>query len=220
VNNEPVRTAEAQITAQHLRYAVVDQANSNVASGLVIRSSPPEGNNVAANTLVTLYVSTGAAPVAVPNVVGEQQTQAESALQAKGFQVATKSDPASTQPVGTVLSQSPSGGTAPPGSTVTITVSGGAVTVPSVIGDSQATASQILIQAGFQVSVQQGSGPSQYANRTVFNQVPAASGTAAKGSSVTIYVQNAASPSPSPTPTPSPTPSPSPSGSSSLGLGF
>ena len=104
-----------------------------------------------------------------------------------------KNDPTSSAPIGQVTAQSPSGGTAAPGSTVTITVSGGAVTVPSVVGDSQATATQILTQAGFQVSVQQGSGPSQFANGTVFSQLPAANGTAAKGSTVTIYVQNGAS---------------------------
>ena len=36
---------------------------------------------------MTLYVSTGAAPVAVPNVVGQQETAAESALQNAGFKV-------------------------------------------------------------------------------------------------------------------------------------
>ena len=92
---------------------------------------------------------------------------------------------------------------------MTITVSGGAVTVPSVIGDSQATASQILTTAGFQVSVQHGSGPAQYANGTVFSQQPAANGTAAKGSTVTIFVQNGASPSAPPSDSGSPTATPS-----------
>ena len=198
VNGEPVATAQAQITAQHLRSTVVDEASSSLKSGLVIKSTPAEGNIVPANTLVTLYVSTGAAPVAVPNVVGQQQSAAESTLTGKGFQVQTKPDTTSTAPAGQVISQSPSGGTAPPGSTVTITVSGGAIAVPSVIGDSQATASQILTTAGFAVSVQQGSGPAQYANGTVFNQIPATGANAAKGSTVTIYVQNGASPSPTP----------------------
>ena len=193
VNGEPVAQAQAQIAAQHLRSTVVDQATSSVNKGLVIRSAPQEGNNVPANTLVTLYISTGAAPVAVPSVVGQQENAAESALQAKGFNVSVKTDPTSSAPTGQVTSQSPSGGTAAPGSTVTITVSGGAVTVPSVVGDSQATATQILTTAGFQVSAQQGSGPSQFANGTVFSQQPAANGTAAKGATVTIFVQNGAS---------------------------
>ena len=144
VNNEPVATAKAQITAAHLRSAVVDQVSSTVNKGLVISSTPQQGNNVPANTLVTLYVSTGTAPVAVPNVVGQQETAAESALQNAGFKPSVKNDPTSSAPIGQVTAQSPSGGTAAPGSTVTITVSGGVVTVPSVINESQQTATQVL----------------------------------------------------------------------------
>ena len=209
VNGETVAQAQGQIAAAHLRSAVVSQADSNVKSGLVIKSNPQEGNNVPANTLVTLYVSTGAAPVGVPSVIGQQQTAAQSALQSRGFVVNVKTDPTSSAPTGQVISQSPSGGTAAPGSTVTITVSGGAVTVPMVVGDSQATASQILTTAGFQVSVQQGSGPAQLPNGTVFSQQPAANSTAAKGATVIIFVQNGASPSAPPS-TPA---SPSPTGS-------
>jgi eukaryotic-like serine/threonine-protein kinase len=218
VDNQPVASAERSIANAGLRSTVVDQASSSVQKGLVISSNPAEGNNVAANTLVTLYASTGAAPVAVPNVVGQQESSAESALQAKGFQVKVQPDPTSTQTAGTVVSQNPSGGTAAPGSTVTITVSGGAVPVPSVIGDSQQTANQILTTAGFSVNVQQGSGPSQYANGTVFSQQPGANSTESKGTTITIFVQNGASPSPSPTP--SATPTPTPSGSNGGQPGF
>jgi eukaryotic-like serine/threonine-protein kinase len=209
VNGEPVAQAQSQIAAQHLRSTVVDQASSSVNKGIVIKSAPQEGNVVPANTLVTLYVSTGAAPVAVPNVVGQQENTAEATLQAKGFNPSVKTDPTSTAPTGQVISQNPSAGTAPPGSTVTITVSGGSVTVPSVVGDSQATATQILTTAGFQVSTQQGSGGSQFANGMVFNQVPAGNGTAAKGATVTIFVQTGASQSASPSNTGSPTAPPS-----------
>jgi eukaryotic-like serine/threonine-protein kinase len=218
VDNQPVAAAESSIAKAGLRSTVVDQASSSVQKGLVISSNPAEGNNVAANTLVTLYASTGAAPVAVPNVVGQQEGPAGSALQAKGFQVKVQPDPTSTQPSGTVVSQNPSGGTAPPGSTVTITVSGGAVPVPSVIGDSQQTANQILTTAGFSVNVQQGSGPSQYANGTVFSQQPGANSTESKGTTITIFVQNGASPS-APA-TPSATPTPTPSGSNGGQPGF
>ena len=221
VNNLPVAQAESQITAAHLRSTVVYQTSSGVRQGLVINSNPPEGNNVAANTVVTLFVSKGTAPVAVPNVVGQQETAAESALQNAGFKVAVKNDPTSSAPLGQVTAQSPGGGTAPPGSTVTITISGGNVPVQSVVGDSQATATQILTQAGFQVNVQQGTGPAQYANGMVFSQQPA-SGTAAKGSTVTIYVQTGASPTGSPTApaSPSATATPTPTASGGLGLGF
>jgi eukaryotic-like serine/threonine-protein kinase len=218
VDNQPVAAAQRDIADAGLRSTVVDQTSGSVQKGLVISSNPAQGNNVAANTLVTLYVSTGAAQVAVPNVVGQQETQAQSELQAKNFNVKVSSAPNSTQPSGTVVSQSPAGGMATPGSTVTITVSGGAVPVPSVLGDSQQTANQILTTAGFAVSVQQGSGPAQYANGTVFSQNPAANSAEPKGTTITIFVQNGASPSPSPSVSSSPTPSPT--GSGGLQPGF
>jgi len=61
VNRQPVATAQKKITNASLRSAVVNQASSTVQVGLVISSDPAQGNNVAADTLVTLYVSTGAA---------------------------------------------------------------------------------------------------------------------------------------------------------------
>src|SRR6266700_1573401 len=208
VNGEPVSTAQAQIKTQHLRSTLVYRNSDTVKANTVINSSPAEGNNVPANTLVTLFVSKGQAPVAVPDVVGQQQDQAAATLQSKGFKVDTKTDATSSSPAGQVISQNPSGGTAAPGATITITVSGGAVSVPSVVGDSQQTASQVLTTAGFQVSVQQGSGPAQYANGTVFQQNPA-NGTATKGSTVTIFVQNGQSASAPPSDTGSPTVNPS-----------
>jgi eukaryotic-like serine/threonine-protein kinase len=220
VNGLPVASAQKDIADAHLRSTVVDQASGTVQKGLVINSNPAQGNNVAADTLVTLYVSTGAAPVAVPNVVGQEESAAQSALEAKGFNVKVVTQPNSTQTAGTVVSQSPNGGTAALGSTVTITVSGGAVPVPSVIGDSQQTANQILTTAGFAVSVQQGSGPSQYANGTVFSQQPGANSNEPKGATITIFVQNGASASPSPSPSPTSSPTPSPTGSGVQTPGF
>ena len=207
VNGEPVARAQAQIQAQHLRSTLVYRNSNSVKANTVINSNPAEGNNVPANTLVTLFVSKGQAPVAVPNVVGQQQDQAAATLQSKGFKVDTKTDATSSSPAGQVISQNPSGGTAAPGATITITVSGGAVSVPSVVGDSQQTASQVLTTAGFQVSVQNGSGPAQYANGTVFQQNPP-NGTAVKGSTVTIFVQTGQSPSAPPTDTATPTVTP------------
>jgi serine/threonine-protein kinase len=217
VNGEPVATAQAQIKAQHLRSTVTYRNSSTVKANVVINSSPQEGNNVPANTLVTLFVSKGQAPVAVPSVVGQPQNQAEATLQAKGFKVDVKTDATSSAPAGQVTSQSPNGGTAAPGATITITVSGGAVSVPPVVGDSQQTASQILTTAGFQVNVQQGSGPAQYANGTVFSQQPA-NGTATKGSTVTIFVQNGASASAPPSDTGSPTVTPTDTPTNGTGI--
>ena len=190
VNGEPVATAQAQITAASCapRWST---KRSSVAKGLVIGSNPPQGNNVAANTLVTLYAPPERRRSRCPTWWASRRARRRprsSKRASMSGQVGPDLDPA----LGQVISQSPSGGTAPPGSTVTITVSGGAVPVPSVIGDSQQTASQILTTAGFAVSVQRGrAGPVRQRHRVL---AAPGTGTAAKGSTVTIYVQNGASP--------------------------
>ena len=231
VNGLPQARAEQQISKAHLKSSVVDQPSSNVAKGDVIKTNPAEGNNVPANTTVTLFVSTGPQQVTVPNVVGESATTAQSALSGKGLNVKQVADAGSTQPKGTVTKQSP-GATAKvsPGSTVTISVSGGAVQVPGVVGDSASTAQQVLQGDGFKVVTKTLAGPANSTPGDVFQQNPNAQTSVAQGSTVTIYV--AAQP-PSPTPSsPSPTasqslgggggnntPSPSPSGSGGIGFG-
>jgi eukaryotic-like serine/threonine-protein kinase len=204
VNNEAVALAESQIRAQHLVPAVVDQPSSGVAKGSVIRSDPAEGNVVAANTVVTLYVSTGAAPVTVPDVEGKQENSAQSVLQTAGFQVIVKTDPTSTQPSGTVVNQTPVGGTSvAPGAKVTIFVSGSA-SVPNVVGLPMASAVTLLQNDGFKVNQVMAAGPSGTTPGNIWQQTPAANATEPASSTVTIYIQPAASPSPSASPTPSP----------------
>ncbi len=206
VNNETVATAETQIKNAGLPApALAYQASSTVAKGLVIRSNPAEGDNVAARTVVTLYVSTGAAPVTVPDVEGKQENTAQATLQSDGFQVKIQTDATSTEPSGTVVNQSPLGGTSvPPGSTVTIFVSGG-TTVPDVVGVPGASAVTLLQNDGFKVNQVLAAGPAGTASGSVWQQTPAANSTEAAGSTVTIYIQPAASPSPPASPTPSPT---------------
>jgi eukaryotic-like serine/threonine-protein kinase len=208
VDNLPVATAQKDIAAAHLRSTVVDQASSTVQKGLVISSNPPQGNNVAANTLVTLYASTGAAPVTVPDVQGQQENAAQTALQNDGFQVSVQTNTTSTEPSGTVVSQSPAPGTkVAPGSKVTIFVSG-AATVPSVTGLPANSAVTLLQNDGFKVNQVTTPGPAGTTPGDVWHQNPAANTPEAAGSTVTIFIQPQAatqSPSAPASPTTSPT---------------
>jgi eukaryotic-like serine/threonine-protein kinase len=205
VNNVPVASAEGQLRTANLVPAVVYQPDSTVAKGVVIRSSPAEGDNVAPHTVVTLYVSTGAAPVAVPDVEGKQENTAQATLQQDGFQVKIETDATSTQPSGTVVNQTPVGGTkVAPGSTVTIFVSGG-VTVPNVVGLPGTSAVTELQNDGFKVNQIVTAGPAGTAPGAVWQQHPSANSTEPAQSTVTIYIQPSASPSPTPSPTASPT---------------
>jgi serine/threonine-protein kinase len=219
VNGLPQAQAVKAVTNAHLKPAVVDQASSSTKKGNVIKSNPAEGNNVKANTVVTLYVSAGPQMVSVPNVVGQQATAASSALTAKGLTVSEVPDTGSTAPKGQVTKQSLSPNTSVnPGTKITLSVSGGGVNVPSVIGDSASTAQTILQGAGFKVDPKTVTGPSSATPGDVFNQTPAGNASAPEGSTITIYIaQQPASPTPTaPTPTQSqpqggnnPTPTPS-----------
>jgi serine/threonine-protein kinase len=206
--------AESAIARAGLQSNIVPQASSQYPKGEVASTNPPFGNKVAANSVVTLYVSTGPALVKVPNVVGDQQANAQNILSNKNFNVNIEQDANSTKPSGTVVSQSPAPGTpVAPNSKVTIFVSGGGVPVPNVVNDPQATAQQVLQAAGFSVQVNMVAGPANVAQGIVFQQQPSSGSALAKGSNVTIYVATvsaSASPSASATPTgpggPTPTP--------------
>src|ERR1700760_745716 len=219
VNNLPQAQAVKAVTNAHLKPTVVDQASPSIKKGLVIKSNPAEGNNVKANTVVTLYVSAGPQMITVPNVVGQQASAAESELSAKGLNVTEVSDAGSTAPKNQVTKQSLSpNSSVAPGSKITISVSGGGVNVPSVVGDSASTAQQILQGDGFKVNPKTVTGPSGATPGDVFQQTPSGNQSVPQGSTVTIYIAQQPTPTTSaPNPTPSqsqpggnnPTPTPS-----------
>jgi serine/threonine-protein kinase len=202
VAGQTVAQAERALTNAHLRFATQNVASSQYKAGLVTGSNPPEGNNVATNSLVTLLVSSGAPTVTVPGVIGDQLNTAEAALQAKGFAFVTKTDPTSTQPSGTVTNQSPKGQTqAAQGSTVTLYVSGSVQVPNNLIGLSQTAATQELQADGFKVATNPVAGPAGTTAGNVWNVSPQPGTTVAPGSTVTIFVQPQASASASPSPT-------------------
>jgi beta-lactam-binding protein with PASTA domain/tRNA A-37 threonylcarbamoyl transferase component Bud32 len=204
--------AVQQLQQNHLQASIVDRPSSSVQKGTVISSNPSQGSSVAQNSTVTLFVSSGAANVTVPGVVGEQEIQATQTLENDyGLQVKTVTDPTSTAPQGQVISQNPvKGVSVAPNSTVTITVSGGEVNVPSVTNETLQQAQTSLVNAGFQVNVHNQTCSASIPNGTVCSQTPNGNTMAPKGTTVTIAVQNGA---PSPTPSVSPTPSDNNSGS-------
>ncbi|RAG85411.1 hypothetical protein DN069_12195 [Streptacidiphilus pinicola] len=164
------------------------QGDPTIPAGSVVGTDPAAGTQVAANTPVTLIVSSGPQPVDLPDVTGESVDQATSDLQSAGFQV--KVDPNqvySDQDPGTVAAMNPPAGASQQGVTVTLAVSKGQqqVTVPSVTGLSEKDAQRALKQAGFKV---RSLGFSLFGGATVHSQTPGAGGQAALGSTVTIWV--------------------------------
>ncbi|GAA1125390.1 Stk1 family PASTA domain-containing Ser/Thr kinase [Nocardioides aquiterrae] len=114
---------EAKATLEEAGLEVrLQEEDSDEDQGTVIRTDPSQGQSVAAGTTVTVYYSDG--PEAIPDVVGLKQPEAKNKIRNAGFQVEVIENPNTTEPAGTVLSQSPQGGqTADQGTTVTIVVS-------------------------------------------------------------------------------------------------
>ncbi len=214
VVGESQAKAVAEIKHAGLVPQVHRQVNANVPSGQVIKTNPQFGTKVKTGSTVILYVSSGAKKIAMPDVQGEQLSTAQTKLRGLGFtNVQTKTDPNSTAKQGQVIAQTPAPQTKiTSGAQITLTVSGGSVSVPTVVGEPQATAQQVLTNAGFKVNVVTAAGPPGTTPGNVFNQNPNGQTQAAKGSVVTIFVAaQPASPTPAPsatTPSANPTPTP------------
>jgi serine/threonine-protein kinase len=183
--------AERKLRRAHFKIDGVQMTNSaTVPKGQVIGTSPPGGQSASPGTGVTVIVSSGKAPVNVPNVQGDSQANGAAALRQAGFQVNVQQQQSSSVMAGNVISQSPAGGTtAPASSTVTIVVAQAptAVAVPQVVGDTRDSARRTLKAAGFKVAKQTEVTSQPNQQDIVISQSPS-TGTAAKGSTVTIVV--------------------------------
>ena len=198
------RLADAKLKAK------VIQVTADKQTGTVIGQTPTAGASVDQGSLVTLHVSKGPQPVAVPNVVGSSFATASSQLQAAGFAVARK-DVESNQPADTVVTQSPqSGSSVVPGSTVTLSVSKGPKTsaVPDVTSQDQAGAQDQLKASGFKVRVATQPVSDETQDGIVLSQNPSGNTQAPPGTTVTIVVGKlvAAPTTPAPPTTPGPPP--------------
>jgi beta-lactam-binding protein with PASTA domain len=187
---------------------------SSQPAGTVIAQSPAAGAKVASDRQVRINVSKGSGTAVVPNAVGLGEAAARSGIVAAGFRVTEVHVP-STQPVGSVIAQSPvAGSRAADGTVVRINVAGAATgspaatppptttaatttpttpaqptsaQVPTASGPVQGAA-QALAAAGFRVSVAYV--PGTAALGTVTAQQPAAGNTAPTGSHITINVSS------------------------------
>jgi eukaryotic-like serine/threonine-protein kinase len=120
---QQVAIAQAAAAAGGYSINAVGDSTSTQPAGIVTGQSPGPGTPLTSGEVVTLQVSTGQGSpggqgeVAIPDVQGMTAAQAQSVLQAAGFNVQV-----SQGLIGqTVTSYSPTG-QAPPGTTITITI--------------------------------------------------------------------------------------------------
>jgi eukaryotic-like serine/threonine-protein kinase len=127
VIGDNIYTAGSKLGSAGLIAGTTSYACSNQypTSGVVIATSPADGQKVALKTVVNLVVSSGPCTAVVPTVKGQTGTSAKATLSSKGFSnvsaVSTTSCNAGTN--GKVVSQTPGGGKSEPtSSAVTLTV--------------------------------------------------------------------------------------------------
>jgi beta-lactam-binding protein with PASTA domain/tRNA A-37 threonylcarbamoyl transferase component Bud32 len=197
----PPKTNVPSVVGEQLDRALADlqdaklkgrpvQIESDKPQGEVVSQSPTSGATIEQGKTVTLRVSKGPQPVAVPNVIGSTFETAQSTLLGRGFAV-SRIDVKSDQPKDTVIGMNPGPGTLqPPNTNIRLTVSKGPTTsmVPDVTSLSQADAQTQLQASGFKVKIvsQPVSDPSQ--DGIVQTQVPSGGEQAPPGSTVTIAV--------------------------------
>jgi serine/threonine-protein kinase len=161
--------------------------SDSVPKGVVISFEPPAGTELKRDQLVTMVVSGGRAPVAVPDVIGQAPDKATKNLEELGFTVKRTADGRSDQvATGEVMSMNPNpaGGPVAYGSTVTIRVSAGVpiVTIPDLAGHEGAEATKALQDLGLVVK------ETRFLGDHVVVQNPPAGQTVEKGSTVEIVL--------------------------------
>ncbi|MBR6498901.1 MAG: protein kinase, partial [Clostridia bacterium] len=163
-------------------YAVTEYEYSyTVDEGLVISQTPQSGRS-RQNRAVSLTVSLGAEPIALPNTVGMDSDEAFKVLSEHGFPtVLARYTYDAEQKNGTVLEQSPNEDTAKPGETVTLTINALLQQVPPLTGKTRLSAMEALETRGLAYEIIYAYSADGTAD-TVLLQSPGAGTLVSKGS--------------------------------------
>ena len=192
VTNKPI--AQARTTLEQAGFKVGTETevySSTVSSGNVVSTDPQAGEQAEKGATIKINVSKGTEQITVPDLKGKSADDAQKALNEAGLNGqqgdAVFSDDVSE---GMVASQDTSAGSnANKGDTVVFHLSKGSekVTIPNVVGMTQAQATSKLESAGFAVSTTtETSKDVDKGNVTKQSKT----GTAAKGTTITITISS------------------------------
>ncbi len=167
--------------------------STEVESGKVVGTNPEAGQKAKKGSTVSISVSKGTEQVSVPDLRGMTKDQAQKALTDAGLK-ASEGDTVYSSDVeeGKVAEQSiAAGNSAKKGDTVTYHLSKGEekVTIPNVVGQSQSNATSRLEAAGFAVDIAYQESTSVEKGNVISQS---ATGTAAKGSTITLTISSGA----------------------------
>ncbi|MGA1158242.1 MAG: Stk1 family PASTA domain-containing Ser/Thr kinase [Candidatus Nanopelagicaceae bacterium] len=166
---------------------ITEEFSSEIANGLVMRSSPAEGERVKPESNVIIIISKGVEKLEIVDYKGKSGEQALNELSENGFEVDTKYVFSEDLPAGAVVSQSPNAGAADKGSQITLLVSKGTefVFIPNVFGLSEIKAVTALEDQNLRVNVKKVGTKKE---KFVTNISPKVGTKVKRGSKVTITV--------------------------------
>ncbi|MFD6700508.1 MULTISPECIES: Stk1 family PASTA domain-containing Ser/Thr kinase [unclassified Microbacterium] len=150
VTGQTYESAVALLSKNDLRAIRIDQSDATVEKGKVVSTEPQAGAHMDKGQSVTVYVSSGAADVAVPQLVGLSATAAKDALTKAGLQLGSirqENDPRTQHDI--VLSSSVQTDTkVAPGTVIDLVVASGVVTLNNLTGWTLDSATQTLQEEG------------------------------------------------------------------------
>jgi serine/threonine-protein kinase len=169
---------------------VPDDPDDDIPRDHVVAQDPPADEEAEEGSTVTLTVAGLEGEVEIPNVVDKPFGEAKAELEEAGFVVEQRNESSDqVAPFNVIRTEPRAGELAERGSTVVVFVSTGReqVEVPDVVGRSADDATARLREAGFEVEERQVANADVPAG-DVIRTDPAAGETAARGSTVTIFV--------------------------------
>ncbi|HJR93173.1 MAG TPA: Stk1 family PASTA domain-containing Ser/Thr kinase [Acidimicrobiia bacterium] len=190
VTNVPEEEAVQRLEDAGLVPTIEREASDEIEQGRAIRTDPPFGTEVATDSRITLFVSSGRAELSVPNLIGMNEGAAREAIDDAGFtvgNVTTRPDPA---PAGEVIEQSPPANIlAGADSPIDLVISEGPQTVDleDLSGLTERDAIARLQEEGLRFTVQEQHDP-EVPRGVVIGTEPVAGETLEVGDSVKLIV--------------------------------
>jgi serine/threonine-protein kinase len=182
--------AKSALVEQKLLVQKAYEVSETVPVDTVIRTDPAAGTMVGANTLITVYVSTGKTQVSMPDLSGMNEQMAKDAIQQAQLTLGTIVQAHSaTIPKGQVIESDPVSGTKlSQGAVVNLTISDGLVEVPDVRNYSLTEARAALAATGLLIVIGTNEACEGAPQGTTVVDQSILPGTATPGSSITLFV--------------------------------
>ena len=185
--------AMATVLAATLSVRVTYAASATVPVHTIISQTPAAGTSIPQGSFVDLVASSGPTIGVVPNLIGQSEANATTALSGASLVVgAVTHVNHPTAPAGDVISQNPGpGSTVPVGSSVNLIVSLGPVmvTVPSVVGDTRSVATAQVLGATLGYVLTYAPDPVVPVN-SIISQNPAGGTSVAQGTMVNLVASS------------------------------